>query len=69
MAIQHVITPAQNLGPAPAIPAGNFTKLANEITKPAQHAATTVPTNGPSHHGNAAPAGAAAKSHKVDHTV
>jgi hypothetical protein len=69
MAISRVLTPAPQLGPAPAIPAANFTKLANELTRPAQHAQTTVPTNGPSQHHEAASARAAGKSHKVDHAV
>lgn len=66
------ITPGKQLGPAPAVPAGNFTKVANQIT-----AAAVPPMARPDikahHEGGPPPVSthheAPKKGHKVDQSA
>jgi hypothetical protein len=70
-----------NLGPAPALPAGDFTRLANVITGQAIPSAQQTPTPSSlvaAHHAKPGPAasssghggaGAHGHAHKVDHKV
>jgi hypothetical protein len=68
MAVSGIITPGPQLGPAPAVPAGNFTKVANDLTRDAMPHHAPVQAPPPSQRHKAEPVHLNA-GHKVDHKV
>ncbi len=71
MAVSSVLPPGPQLGPAPAVPAGNFTRIANDLTREAMPHHEPAPAPPPSQRHQAAPnaghAAGAHAGHKVDH--